>query len=41
MGSHGWGKFKSAVLGSTAAKVGAATELPILIIRSDKDELLV
>jgi uspA len=41
MGSHGWGKFKSAVLGSTAAKVGAATELPILIIRSDNDELLV
>ncbi|MBT9621603.1 universal stress protein [Sutterella wadsworthensis] len=41
IGSHGWGKFKSAVLGSTAAKVGAATELPILIIRSDKDELLV
>ena len=41
MGSHGWGKFKSAVLGSTAAKVGAATELPILIIRSDKDDLLV
>lgn len=41
MGSHGWGKFKSAVLGSTAAKVGAATELPILIIHSDKDELLV
>lgn len=41
MGSHGWGKFKSAVLGSTSAKVGAATELPILIIRSDKDELLV
>ena len=41
LGSHGWGKFKSAVLGSTAAKVGAATELPILIIRSDKDELLV
>lgn len=41
MGSHGWGKFKSAVLGSTAAKVGAATELPILIIRTDKDELLV
>lgn len=41
MGSHGWGKFKSAVLGSTAAKVGAATELPILIIRADKDELLV
>ena len=41
MGSHGWGKFKSAVLRSTAAKVGAATELPILIIRSDKDELLV
>ena len=41
MGSHGWGKFKSAVLGSTAAKVGAATELPILIVRSDKDELLV
>lgn len=41
MGSHGWGKFKSAVLGSTAAKVGAATELSILIIRSDKDELLV
>lgn len=41
MGSHGWGKFKSAVLGSTAAKVGAATELPILIICSDNDELLV
>lgn len=41
MGSHGWGKFKSAVLGSTAAKVGAATELPILIIRSDNDKLLV
>ena len=41
MGSHGWGKFKSAVLGSTAAKVGAATELPVLIIRADQDKVLV
>lgn len=41
MGSHGWGTVKSAVLGSTAAKVGAATTLPVLIIRSESDEPLV
>lgn len=41
MGSHGWGKFKAAVLGSTAARVGADTDLPMLIIRAPSDELLV
>ena len=33
MGSHGWGRFKSAVLGSTATKIGALTHLPVLLIR--------
>lgn len=33
MGSHGWGEFKSAVLGSTAMKVASETKLPILVIR--------
>ena len=34
MGSHGWGRLKSAVLGSTATKVGALTHTPVLIVRA-------
>ena len=37
MGSHGYGRFKSAVLGSTAARVGATTKLPIVVIRLPQD----
>lgn len=37
MGSHGYGKFKSAVLGSTAVRVGAETDLPLLVVRSPSD----
>ena len=32
MGSHGWGRLKSAVLGSTATKVGALTQTPVLLV---------
>ena len=35
MGSHGYGNFKAAVLGSTAMHVAAETEAPILVIRKD------
>ena len=35
MGSHGYGNFKAAVLGSTAMHVAALTEAPILVIRKD------
>ena len=34
MGSHGWGRLKSAVLGSTATKVGALTQTPVLLVPS-------
>lgn len=37
MGSHGYGRFKSAVLGSTAARVGALSEIPVLVIRLPED----
>ena len=33
MGSHGYGNFTAAVLGSTAMKIASACELPILIVR--------
>jgi nucleotide-binding universal stress UspA family protein len=33
MGSHGYGAFKSAVLGSTATRVAAHCETPVLLIR--------
>lgn len=33
MGSHGWGRIRSAVLGSTAARTAARTELPLLLVR--------
>lgn len=33
MGSHGWGAFKAAVLGSTATRVAAHCETPLLLIR--------
>lgn len=39
MGSHGWGRIRSAVLGSTAAKTGARTELPLLLVRTEADRL--
>lgn len=35
MGSHGYGNFKAAVLGSTAMHVAALTEAPVLVIRKD------
>lgn len=37
MGSHGWGRIRSAVLGSTAAKTGARTELPLLLVHIQGD----
>lgn len=36
MGSHGYGNFTAAVLGSTAMHVAAATTLPVLIVRRPK-----
>jgi len=33
MGSHGWGAFKSAVLGSVAMRVAAHCQTPLLLIR--------
>ncbi|MDO5532354.1 universal stress protein [Sutterella sp.] len=33
MGSRGYGRIKSAVLGSTATRAGALTKLPVLLIR--------
>lgn len=33
MGSHGYGRFKSAVMGSTAMRVAASGDVPILLIR--------
>lgn len=33
MGSHGYGNFTAAVLGSTAMKIASACDLPILIVR--------
>lgn len=33
MGSHGYGAFKSAVLGSVATRVAAKSEVPLLLIR--------
>lgn len=33
MGSHGWGNFKSLMLGSTTQRVAALSEIPLLIIR--------
>ena len=33
MGSHGYGRFKSAVMGSTATRIAAQGDVPILLIR--------
>lgn len=33
MGSHGYGRFKSAVMGSTATRIAATGDVPLLIIR--------
>ena len=33
MGSHGYGRFKSAVMGSTATRIAALGGVPLLIIR--------
>ena len=33
MGSHGYGNFRSAVMGSTATKIAAESSVPLLIIR--------
>ena len=34
MGSHGYGNFKSAALGSTASRIAATTKLPMLIVKA-------
>lgn len=34
MGSHGYGRFKSAVMGSTATRIAATSNVPLLIIRN-------
>jgi nucleotide-binding universal stress UspA family protein len=33
MGSHGYGRFKAAVMGSTATRIAAESDVPLLIIR--------
>ena len=33
MGSHGYGRFKAAVMGSTATRIAATGDVPLLIIR--------
>lgn len=33
MGSHGYGRFKSAVMGSTAMRIAAQGDVPILVLR--------
>ena len=33
MGSHGYGRFKAAVMGSTATRIAAMGDVPLLIIR--------
>ncbi len=33
MGSHGYGRYKSAVMGSTATRIAAQGDVPILLIR--------
>ena len=33
MGSHGYGRFKSAVMGSTAMRLLAKGEVPVLLVR--------
>ncbi len=40
MGSHGYGRIKAAVLGSTAAKVAAFTKVPVLVIRVPESNVL-
>ena len=36
MGSHGYGRFKAAVLGSVATRVAASCDTPLLLIRSSR-----
>ena len=33
MGSHGYGRFKSAIMGSTATRIAATSNVPLLVIR--------
>ena len=33
MGSHGYGRFKAAVMGSTATRIASIADVPLLIIR--------
>ena len=33
MGSHGYGAFKAAVMGSVATRVAATSEVPLLLVR--------
>lgn len=33
MGSHGYGRFKSAIMGSTATRIAATCDVPILVIK--------
>lgn len=35
MGSHGYGRFKAAIMGSTATRIAAVGDVPLLIIRSE------
>jgi len=34
MGSHGYGRFKSAVMGSGATRIAASSNVPLLVIRT-------
>ena len=34
MGSHGYGRFKSAVMGSVATRIAASSNVPLLVIRT-------
>lgn len=34
MGSHGYGRFKAAVMGSTATRIAATSDVPLLIVRN-------
>ena len=34
MGTHGYGRFKAALLGSTATRIAALSDVPLLIVRA-------
>jgi nucleotide-binding universal stress UspA family protein len=33
LGSHGYGRFMSAVMGSTAMRIASMAEIPLLVVR--------